>query len=574
MAAQSTNKTGVHQLLAGLKHHGVNYVVASPGSRNAPLSIAFNRDPHFHCFHIPDERSAGFYALGIAERSNSPVVLFCTSGSAVLNYYPAIAEAFYRNIPLVVVSADRPQAWIDQGDGQTIRQDNVLEKHVAGFRNLLEMPANDEQVWWNKRMVDELLILSKAKKAPIHFNFPFHEPLYGLATKETEAPQKHISPASIQRSLASEELECLVHQWNNSPKRMIIVGQLPPSGRMRQLLENLSKDRSTAILVENTSNVQFRDFIHCIDRTFNSIDGVAEKEFAPDLLITFGGAVVSKKIKAYLRRNKPKYHWNVSMQFPYMDTFQSLTAGIEMDELDFLDQFMQAQLDFSASRFGEQWKQLDYLIQDQHQAVLSQLDYSDLTVFSLLMDAVPENSHLHLGNSSVVRYAQLFDPISSIRYYANRGTSGIDGSTSTALGAALVDPTSLHTFISGDISALYDSNAFWNKHIPSNFRMFVLNNGGGGIFKIIPGPDRVEEQDDFFVAKQDFAMEHICKAFSINYRKATSLNEIDEQLNDFYSHQENNRPVLMEIFTPHEENDKILKAYFSAIKILPKTLLM
>lgn len=571
MARKSTNKEGVHQLLSALKQQGVKYVVASPGSRNAPLSIAFNRDEHFKCYHIPDERSAAFYALGIAERSDSPVVLFCTSGSAVLNYAPAISEAFYRNIPLIVLSADRPLAWTDQGDGQTIRQENVLQNHVVGFRNLIEMPANEEQIWWNKRMIDEVLIASSAKKAPVHFNFPFHEPLYALSEAKNEM-HRHITPALLNKSIDDKELACLVQQWNKAKKRMVIVGQHTPNKRLNQLLVDLSKDKSTAILVENTSNMFYRDFIHCIDRTFNSIEGEEEEEFSPDILITIGGAVVSKKIKAYLRRNKPNYHWNVGDNFQLMDTYQSLTSSIGMNETHFFEQFLQADLAHHVSRFGEQWKQLDYLIQDKHFESIQNLSYSDMTVFSLLLDAVPESSHLHLANSSVVRYAQLFDPISSIRYYANRGTSGIDGSTSTALGAALIDEKSLHTFISGDISAFYDSNAFWNNHIPSNFRMFVINNGGGGIFKIIPGPDQVEEQDDFFVAKQDFSLEYICKAFNTNYQKANSLDEIDNQLDAFYEHWENNRPVLMEVFTPHNENNKALKTYFKQIKVTPKKL--
>lgn len=575
MGDLSTNKNGVHQLLTGLKQQGIKHVVASPGSRNAPLSIAFNRDKHFSCFHIPDERSAAFYALGIGERTNTPVVLFCTSGSAVLNYAPAISEAFYRNIPLIVVSADRPLAWTDQGDGQTIRQDNVLQNHVVGFKNLIENTKNDEESWWNKRMIDELLITAVSEQMPIHFNFPFHEPLYELEEVKNLSDNsiKRIAKVEIDKSINAKELDCLLHQWNNATKRMIIVGQQAPNKKLNQLLSDLSKDRSTAILVENTSNMFYKDFMHCIDRTFNSIDGHSlEANFAPDLLITIGGAVVSKKIKAFIRRNKPKYHWNIGEYFKLMDTYQSLTSSIEINALDFLQQFMDSKPDWNVSRFGEQWKQLDYLIQEKHFSSLKELEYCDMKVFSLLLDAIPENSHLHLGNSSVVRYAQLFDPISSIRYYANRGTSGIDGSTSTAIGASIADENSLHTFISGDVSALYDSNAFWNHHLPSNFRMFVINNGGGGIFKIIPGPDTVEEQDDFFVAKQNFSLKHICNAFNVNYLSAESLEEIDGLLDKFYSHQDNNRPVMMEIFTPHELNDQELKKYFKEIKVTPKKL--
>ena len=568
-----SDKNGVQQFLNRAKIHGLKHVVISPGSRNAPLSISFAQDKDYSCYVIPDERSAGFYALGMAQQLNEPVALVCTSGSALLNYYPAISESFYRNIPLIVVSADRPAAWIDQGDGQTIRQEGVFSNHIIDEVSLLEITNTPNEQWFNERNIDRLFNRSKALNGgPIHFNFPFSEPLY------LTNPAKDSTDTQITEQLAGKviltdnEITNLISDWNSLDKKLIICGQLPENKRLEQALIDLTQNKSVAVLVENTSNLVYNGFIHCIDRTLNSIGEDFAKQFQPNLLITIGGAVISKRIKAFLRKNKPNQHWKIGSQFPFMDTYQSLTKTIPLEPEIFLHELLKNDINTSISRYGEQWKQLDYLIQNKHFHFFEGVPYSDLSVFHLLMDSIPENSVLHLANSSVVRYSQLFDPLKSIDYNCNRGTSGIDGSTSTAMGASIVDSNNLHTFISGDISFFYDSNAFWNKHLPSNFRMFIINNGGGGIFKIIPGPDKTEELDDFFVAKQSYAAANICKAFDINYKSAKSVEEINEQLDGFYAHQENNRPVVMEIFTPHQENDKILKSYFKAVKVKPKIL--
>lgn len=567
-------KKGVQQLLNQLKKHGLNHVVISPGSRNAPLTLSFDAAAEFTTYNVPDERSAAFYALGMADKLQEPVAVLCTSGSALLNYASAVSEAFYRGVPLVVLSADRPEEWTDQGDGQTIRQKNALENHVLGFTQLIEKPSDKKESWYNAREIDTLLNKAKNDQGPVHFNFPFDEPLYETVKENLSINEDENCIEWVKGDMKlndSTELR-LQSIWNESPKKMIICGQLAQNPRLLKALSELSKDSAVTILVENTSNLMANGFVHCIDRTLNSIPTELESDFTPDLLITLGGAVVSKKIKAFLRRNTPKNHWKIGNAFPFMDTYQSLSHSIPMRPENFIQSLLSWNLDLRTSRFGEQWKQLDYLVEDAHFNYLENAKYADLSVFHLLLDSIPENSSLHLGNSSVVRYAQLFNPIKSIDYYCNRGTSGIDGSTSTAMGAALVDSNKLHTFISGDISFFYDSNAFWNHHVPANFRMFVINNGGGGIFKIIPGPSTTKAYDQHFVAKQSFSAAHICNAFDINYKKANSISEIEAQLDTFFSHQSNNRPVVMEIFTPHDLNDQVLKDYFTNIKVEPKLL--
>lgn len=566
-----SEKVGVQQLVESFHQHGVKYIVFSPGSRNAPLVVSFANDERFKCFVIPDERSAAFYALGMAEQSNSPVAVMCTSGSALLNYYPAVSEAFYRNIPLVVVSADRPSEWTDQGDGQTIRQENVFQNHICAASSLFENPQSKDQKWFNKRSIDEVMNTAKSLKGgPVHLNFPFSEPLYATLDADKAAkefPQKTTELFALNAQLTSVQKEHLRNVWNSSAKKMILCGQMPKNAFLNEQLKNLASDKSVAVVVENTSNLQDRSFVHCIDRTITSFLDEDPELYQPDLLITIGGAVISKKIKSYLRKYQAKNHWKIGEEFQFMDTFQSLTNSIPMQPNHFFDVLLEEGFSRNNSRYGEQWKQLDYLVQGNHLDYLDTIPYSDLSVFNLILDTIPDQSDLHLSNSSVIRYAQLFDPIKSVSYFCNRGTSGIDGSTSTAIGNAIVGENKLHTFITGDISFFYDSNAFWNHHVPSNFRVFLINNGGGGIFNIILGPQTTPNGDEFFVAKHNFSAQSICAAFNVNYYAANSMEEIDNQLDAFYAIQSNDRPAVIEIFTDGELSSKVLADYFEKTKV-------
>src|SRR5690554_1088304 len=563
-----STKQGVQQLAEAFIYKEISHIVFSPGSRNAPLVVTFANDNRFKCFVIPDERSAAFFAMGMAEQLRKPVALVCTSGSALLNYYPAVAEAFYRNIPLVVVSADRPKEWIDQGDGQTIRQENALKNHVVSATTLIESPQSENEKWYNQRSIDE--VLSRASMAPcgpVHINFPFTDPLYNLEESEILTARK-TQLMELSPQLSAHQVQELKEMWKTADRKLILCGQLPKNGYLNEQLKRLAEDKSVAVVVENTSNLSDRSFVHCIDRTISSFVDDNPELYQPDLLITIGGAVISKKIKAYLRKYKPKFHWKVGLEFQFMDTYQSLTHSIPMNENAFFDVLLDEKFDGFTSRYGEQWKQLDYLAKFQHEDFVNEAPYSDLAVFNLILDAVPDHSDLHIGNSSVIRYTQLFDPIQSVSYFCNRGTSGIDGSTSTALGNAVVGGVEkVQTLITGDISFFYDSNAFWNHYLPTNFRVFLINNGGGGIFDIIPGPRTTPNAEDYFVTKHDFSAKHICKAFDVNYFSAKSLEEIDQQLDEFYDVLPNDRPAVMEIFTNSEESSKILADYFKAIKV-------
>lgn len=556
----SSDKKMVQAFVSACLEAGMDTVVCSPGSRNSSLVIAFDEHPEFTCYVIHDERSAAFVGMGIAQETAKPVGIVCTSGSAMLNYYPAVAEAYYQRIPLVVISADRPEKWINQGDGQTIVQRGVYANHIEA-----ETQLNEEM---DEKTVKEQVIrafekISRYSKGPIHFNIELEEPLYNTVETADLIPEK-IEWKSGNSQLDEEQINIL-KKGLAFEKKLILIGQMPKNPYFQELLKSVADDPSIAILVENTSNLVSMKWIHCIDRTLQGITPEQEQEFAPDLLITFGGAVVSKRIKAYLRKYKPEMHWKVGNDFPEMNTYEALTHSFEVKETAFLKSLLDLRPDIITSNFGGKWKQRDFVAQSKAEAFLEQAPYSDLKVMELMLDCIPEQAHIHMGNSSIVRYCQLFDPISSMVYFSNRGTSGIDGSTSTAVGAALAKKDTLHVLLTGDVSFFYDSNALWNNYNIPNLRIILINNGGGGIFNIIKGPRTSKQNPTYFEAKHTFNAAYLAKAYGVEYYAASTEEEILDCMEEFYTYDENGGIKLLEIHTSHIENHLVLDSYFEAL---------
>jgi 2-succinyl-5-enolpyruvyl-6-hydroxy-3-cyclohexene-1-carboxylate synthase len=337
---RTTSKSGISAFVNECVKHGMRHVVCSPGSRNAPLVIAFDEHPAIETFVIHDERCAAFYAMGMAQQLNAPVGITCTSGSAMLNYYPAVAEAHYQSIPLVVISADRPEEWIDQGDGQTIVQKGVYTNHIRFEGTILEELNKDFTIEDLKNSTKIAFQKGNGNwKGPIHFNVPINEPLYNSV--EIESLDFETYPSSIlEKELATIEIDFIQNTWKTSERKLILFGQLPKNPYLLQKVIDLSNDSSVAILVENTSNLSHPAFIHCIDRT---LEGIAESEiekFNPDLLITIGGAVVSKRIKQFLRKATIAHHWKIGYDFPEMDTYRALTKSFEVSPAHFTLQLL------------------------------------------------------------------------------------------------------------------------------------------------------------------------------------------------------------------------------------------
>ena len=515
----------VDQLLA----YGIRKVVVSPGSRNAPFSIAFDEHPEIETFVVHDERSAGFIALGMAQELGETVALCCTSGSACLNYYPSISEAFYRSIPLFVLTADRPAIWINHGDGQTIVQRDVFKNHILGSLELDEDLFNQTSFETHQRELASLLQINKSNwKGPIHLNVGLNEPLYQTVEKTTDFGFRLPAP-SLPTHLEKAVMDELISEFNEC-KVLVLCGQMDPNPRLQEELMKFASFSNVVVLVENTSNIQHDRFIHCIDRTLNGFDQT-DASFEPEILLTIGGAVVSKRIKSYLRTAGVQKHYKIGAEFPEMDTYRCLTKSFSLSADQFFAHVNEYELQANKYNFNGKWKAVDILSKDRALDFVSEFSkLTDLQVFQTVQDLIPEDMVLHLANSSVVRYAQLFDPVKGVRYESNRGTSGIDGSTSTALGAAIVNPSKQHVLISGDISFIYDSNAFWYEPFPRNFKIIVIQNYGGGIFNIIAGPAESKQRKRYFEAKQVKSPASIAQAFGFQTKTISSLDELTEYL--------------------------------------------
>lgn len=527
--------------------YGVDTVVTSPGSRNAPLIIGFNGSKKIKQLSVVDERCAAFFALGMAQQKQKPVAVLCTSGSALLNYYPAIAEAFYSNIPLIVISADRPAHLIDVGDGQTIRQENVFQNHSLYNANLGKGKE--------KKIVEEAFLAAIYKKGPVHINVPFGEPLYDY--EEVEENTNKIPYKSINTSeLPIDNLPSYASIWNNASKKIILVGQHFPNEELQRQLVEFSKDPSVLLLVENTANVSNPAFINSIDKLIFPFSEEEIAKFKPDVLLTLGGLIVSKKIKQHLRKYPPLHHWHIDKKTAY-DTFHCLTKHFKTTPNTFFMQFKE-HIKHKNSNYQKFWLNKKRIRLQKHEVFLKNTPFSDLKVFSKLMCNLPKNSQLQLSNSATIRYSQLFDLDASIQVFCNRGTSGIDGSTSTAIGAA-VGSTLPTTFITGDISFFYDSNALWNQYIPKTFRIILINNNGGGIFRFIPGPQDSKALS-YFETTHTLTAQHLCEMYGFEYAKSKNEDELEAELSVFYK--PSSKPKLLEVLTPRELNDKVLKEYF------------
>lgn len=533
----------------------IDTVVISPGSRNAPLIIGFCEHPKIATFSIVDERCAAFFALGIAQQKQKPVAVLCTSGSALLNYYPAVAEAFYSAIPLVVISADRPKRFIDIGDGQTIRQENVFGNHVLFSANLVE---NENYKIQNIERIREALEISVLQKAPVHINIPFEEPLYEtVAVLKNFEVEKLEIPSFMEESVEYHKFASI---WNTAKKKMILVGVNYPDDDLQKLINVYANDKSVLVLTETTSNLYHENFVNSIDQLIFSLEENQFEDLQPEVLITFGGMIISKKIKQFLREYQPKHHWSIDAK-KAMNTFFCLSEFIQQNPKDFFSNFNNSIVNLE-SNYQLKWLQIRDEKRRKHVAYLSKARHSDLKVMEKVLESIPNNCQLQISNSSSIRYAQLFSVQNTIKVFCNRGTSGIDGSTSTAIGAAFVTKNQT-VFITGDLSFFYDSNGLWNNNIPANFRIIIVNNSGGGIFKIIPEA-KTTNATAYFETPHSLTVEHLCKMYGFIYQKADSTESLKEQLEGFYETSE--KPKIVEVFTPSTENDLVLKTYFKEIQ--------
>ncbi len=560
---------------------GLTEVVLSPGSRCAHLTLAFARHPRIKTYTISDERSAAFVAMGIAQQKGAPVALVCTSGSASLNYAPAVAEAFYQKIPLVLFTADRPPEWIDQLDGQTIRQQNIYGQHIRASYQLPADYQHPDAVWHIERIVNEAINAATGaaqdqQGAPVHVNVPIREPFYPTTDEQVRFdPVKVIEVIPKQTTLDKPTWNRLLDQWEGIPDKLIVAGQHPYDETLLKALDNIQQDYNIPIVGDVISNT------HTLEKSVKYHDTFLGKptehlhsSFCPELLITYGQSLISKSLKLLLRKYRPRYHWHIGTEAVAADTFQSLTHHIPVTPAYFFSQLF-SDLDFMNMLDGEQdednamahqWQQYNQTAA-RYVAQFAFEDY-DLTEFEAIRDVMqllPQDSILHLANSMSVRYANYIgletfgNNQPRARVFANRGTSGIDGSSSTAVGAALANPDQIVTLITGDLAFFYDRNAFWNNYLPKNLRVVLLNNHAGGIFRIINGAKDQPELAEYFETHQPLNGHNTAQDFNLAYHLIKDRDTLKDELAQFF--EESEQAKIVEIETNSSQNTAVLQAF-------------
>lgn len=551
-----SDKKNILQLVALLRAHEIRNVVLCPGSRNTPIIHTLANHPYFTCYSVTDERSAGFFALGLALSGGRPAAVCCTSGTALLNLHPAVAEAFYQQVPLVVISADRPASWIGQMDGQTLPQPNVFGPLVKSSVNLPEIHTSEEE-WYCNRLVNEALLeLNHHGKGPVHINVPISEPLFQFTAEDL--PDVRVITRYQGLNVYDRQYDDLITRLNGYTKRMMVVGQMNLIYLFeRKICKLLYKH--FAWLTEHTGNQTVPGIpVKNFDAIIYSLPEEEQAKLVPDLLITYGGHVVSKRLKQLLRKHPPKEHWHVAADGQVADTFCSLTTVIEMDPFEFLEKIAYL-LENKPCEYPKRWEQLSKQMAEPDFA------FSEMAAIGKVLKALPTDAVLHLANSSTVRYAQLFQIPDSVEVCCNRGTSGIEGSLSTALGYAWASDK-LNFVLIGDLSFFYDMNALWCNHLRGNLRIMLLNNGGGEIFQSLPGLKMEARTHRFVTALHQTKAEGWAQERGFDYMAVHTMEELDAALSDFMQADQQGNPKFMEVFTDKAEDVRLLKEYYHGLR--------
>ncbi|MDE6370148.1 MAG: 2-succinyl-5-enolpyruvyl-6-hydroxy-3-cyclohexene-1-carboxylic-acid synthase, partial [Duncaniella sp.] len=493
--------------------HGVRNVVMSPGSRNAPIIMALCRREELACHVVIDERSAAFVALGMCTQSGQPVALVCTSGTALLNYAPAVAEAFYRQQPLIVVSADRPEEWIDQDDSQTLWQQDAIKPYVKRSCDVGARLGFENGPWWANRMINDVLIEAvTGRKAPVHINIRLDAPL-DRQSEYARDSARVIRKLNSSTRMSVTQIRDIAKEIASPRKVMIIAGFMMPDHRLNKALVKLASRQNIVVLTETISNLHSPEFVSRIDGTLCRMSEKEKEMMQPNLVITLGGALVSRHIKEWVRKMDGVEHWHVGENHTTVDCFKKLSLRVDMPADSFMSQLASVKpRDVSSSNYSECWHELVRRSGEIHDKYIVQIPWSDMRAFSFIISHLPSNVNLHLSNGTSIRYAQLMDCRHLHRCDCNRGVSGIDGCTSTALGASVIYK-GVTVLISGDMSFQYDLGALSSTLLTSRFKMIVMCNGGGGIFRFIGATSELPERDKYFVAETRLPLADICRGY-------------------------------------------------------------
>lgn len=553
-----SDKENVNVLTSLLVDDGVRHAVVCPGSRNAPIVHNLNECEEIKCYPVTDERSAGFLAIGLSLANGcKPVVVCVTSGSALLNLCPAVVEAYYQQIPLIVISADRPQQWIGQLDGQTIPQPDALGKMVRKAVSLPEVLAGesyDDERWYCNRLVNEALLACHGRvKGPVHINVPITEPLYTFNT-ESLPKERRIEKFDLADDvdLRSAVIDSI---FVGIKRPLLIVGQLHDGN---ELVDLIHSDIQIPTLWESLAMPVAPCFEPLLDKIQN------DERFRPDMILYVGGHIVSKPLKTYLRGMKDVEQVRISQGDDVEDTFMHLTKVIALADERVVELLHKCESD---ELYSNLWR--DALAECFVKKQSFQPKYSSMYVvkefFSLLQDVAPAaKGTVFSGNSSVVRLMNIY---ADCHVYCNRGVNGIEGSLSVAAGFSMDEEHAdehVYCFL-GDLSFFYDQNALWNQSLNGNLRIVVLNNGGGAIFGKFKGLRQSRARETMVMAQHRTTAEGICQQNAVVYLSAHNASEVQIGLRQLIE-EKSERPMLLEVFTDIDVDNQTITEYDNHVK--------
>lgn len=544
-------KKGIREIAAYLFHAGVRKVVLSPGSRCAPLTIAFTEHPGMECYQIIDERSAAFFALGLSLASGEAVAMICTSGSAVLNYAPALAEAFYSDVPLLALTADRPAYKIGHQDGQAINQHEVYKNYIRHSVNLNADFANEKEVI--HALSEIKTALTKLPFGPVHVNFQFDEPLYAL-----EELNPHILSTFTFPEKTKGEMRPLPDL--NGKRIMLLVGQTKEDERWEAILSTCKAYPQLVVVGEAISNLPKENSLRNLNEYVRHADG--DTRYIPDILFSFGKGIVSKIWKNTIQKSKDIAHYHVDIQGREINTYGKFKGVYCEADIDFVHRLLE-NLVPEESDFQLRWQELGQALQHRFDREIPTLPFSDVWAYAKLLRSVPRKMQVHVANSMAIRYVQFLESFipHDCQIWVNRGVSGIDGSGSTAVGFSQATEDQV-LYVCGDLAFHYDVNAFWNGYVKPGFKVVVFNNNGGGIFRLIEGPNKKKEWMPHFETPCYTHTEAVAIRSKMDYFCARNGEELTARLSDFWN---NKAASILEIFTDAENNGLAYKQWIELI---------
>lgn len=553
-------KKNVLQLVSLLKKAGIRNYILCPGSRNIPLIQSIASVKEFHCTSVTDERSAGFYAIGQMQALGRPVAVCCTSGSAVLNLHPAVCEAYYQQLPLLVITADRPQEWIGQMDGQTLPQADAFGSLIRKSVILPEIKDNIEE-WYCNRLINEALYsLTYPQNGPVQINVPISEPFFDFS--ENELPDERIIEHVQAESIMIPPQ--LILPLENSKRIMLIIGQRSYKEENITNILDICHEKGIVVIGEHLANIGTNCHFDEMLATGTLADDL---DLCPDLVIYCGGHIVSKRLKHWIRKNPPRYQWWITTNDSMPDIFQHLTTTIQCHSpylfLHMLLEKIPCKSNYESYRASK-----EKLMQSLNHSLWNKKDYCDITVLGSFVEhlnkqKIKDSASIQVANSSMVRNLQLFDLPDGIRTLCNRGVNGIEGSLSTAVGYALANKGLTFCLI-GDLSFFYDMNALWHDHLPTNLRILLLNNNNGQIFHLLPHLQSPYLKK-FISATHHFHAGSWAKECGMSYIRCNDADSLTNVWDDFFK-EKSDKPILIEAVTDSKTDELIYKQYYNHLK--------